>query len=420
MKPHFKHRSNVHSFRIGSRKPQDAASTRQNQKNPVGYAPRNAMKLNARLFFLVILFPSPFAAADTITMKNGNSLDGIIQKETPTQITLGVGVGVVTINKSQIATIKKSDAQGESQIQDAWQQHYFAHDQYVPKGLESVAAEFRSIDAQRRAAMEDLAYLRSPAAGHKALQDELQRLQQESTDCMRRLPPTPPPADAKYAADIENYNALIGRHNALQARMEIVNDTLLKKNVMDDHCRRRIAAYLQALLNFQTVFAARYDQHRKTGGTKQEDVFFTEMAKRIGAYSTEIREIDVPFETDGLHAVVTARINNQTDARLLLDTGATLVQISETLAKRLNLRLPDEPKLKVTLADGSEVRVKPVVLDSVQVADARAEHVRGIVSPSEPSPGVDGLLGMSFLQEFDMRLDGANHKLILKRFDPKP
>ena len=159
-------------------------------------------------------------------MKNGNSMDGIIQKETPTQITLGLGVGTVTINKSQIATIRKSDAQGESQIQDVWQQHYFAHEKYVPKGLESVAAEFRSIDSQRNTAMENLAHLRSPTTGRKALQDELRRLQQESVDCMRRLPPKLPPADAEHAAEIENYNALIGRHNALQARMEIVNDTL--------------------------------------------------------------------------------------------------------------------------------------------------------------------------------------------------
>ena len=377
------------------------------------------MKLNARQFLLVLLLSSSFAAADTITMKNGNSMDGIILKETPTQVTLGLGVGSVTIKRSQIATIRKTDAQGESQIKDDWQQHYFAHEKYVPKGLESVAAEFRTIDSQRNAAMENLAYLRSPTAGQKPLQDELRRLQQESVDCMRRLPPKLPPADAEHAAEIENYNALISRHNALQARMEIVNDALAQKYVTDDNCRKQISSYLQALLNFQAVFEARYDQHRKTGGTKQEDVFFTEMAKRVNAYSTEIRETDVPFETDGRHAIVTARINNQVDARLLLDTGATLVQISEALARRLNLQLPDEPKVKVMLADGREAEVKPVMFDSVQVADARAERVAGIVSASELSPGVDGLLGMSFLQEFDVRLDGASNKLILKRFDPK-
>jgi clan AA aspartic protease (TIGR02281 family) len=375
------------------------------------------MKLNARQLLLVLLLPSPFVGADTITMTNGNTMDGIILKETPTQVTLGVGVGSVTINRSQIATIQKTDAQS---VKDAWQKHYFAHEQYVPKGLESLAAEFRSIESQRVAATANLAYLRSPSAAGKRLQDEQRRLRQESIDCMRRLPPEIPPADAEHTADINNYNALISRHNAIRARMEIISDELAQASEKDDSCRKSISSYLQALLGFQAAFDARYDQHRKTGGSKQEDVFFAEMAKRVNAYSTEIRETDVPYETDGRHAIVTARINNRVDARLLLDTGATMVQISEALARKLNLQLPDEPKLKVMLADGREAEVKPVIFDSVQVADARAERVGGIVSASELAGGIDGLLGMSFLQEFDLRLDGASQKLILKRFDPTP
>lgn len=377
------------------------------------------MKLNARQILLVFLLFSPFATADTITMKNGNTMDGIILKETPTEVTLGLGVGSVTIKRSQITAIRKSDAQGESQLKDAWQQHYFAHEKYVPKGLESVAAEFRTIDSQRNAAMENLARLRSPTTARNALQDELRRLQQESVNCMSRLPPELPPADAEHQAEIENYNALIARHNALKARMEIANHELVQAYVTDDKCRKQISSYLQALLNFQAVFETRVSQYRRSGGTKQEDVFFAELGKRIKAYSNEIRETDVPFEVDGRHAIVTARINNQVDARLLLDTGATAVQISEALARKLNLQLPDEPKVKVTLADGREIDVKPVILDSVQVADACAERVAAIVSPSEPSRGVDGLLGMSFLQGFDVRLDGFSNKLILKRFDPK-
>lgn len=374
------------------------------------------MKLNARQYLLALLLFSPLAPADTITMKNGNSMDGIILKETPTEVTLGVGVGSVTIKRSQITAIRKTDAQG---VKDAWQQHYFAHEKYVPKGLESVAADFRTIDSQRHAAMKTLAYLRSPAAGQKPLRDELQRLQQESVDCMRRLPPEIPPADSEHAAEIESYNALIARHNALGGRIEIVNNELMQKQEKDDNCRKQISSYLQSLFDFQTVFEARYDQHRKDGGTKQEDVFFTEMAKRVSAYSTEINETDVPYEKDGRHAIITVRLNDQVNARLLLDTGATMVQISRAVAQKLNLQLPDESKLKVILADGREAEVKSVIFDSVQVADARAERVPGIVSASGLSPGVDGLLGMSFLKEFDVHLDGSSSKLILKRFDPK-
>lgn len=378
------------------------------------------MKPNFRQIFLALSLSSSLAAADTITMKNGNTMDGIILKETPTEVTLSLGVGSVTIRRSQIAAIRKTGEQSESSIKDGWQQQYFAHEKYVPKGLEDLAAAYRAVESQRNAALENLARLRSPAAGRKPLLDELQRLQQESVDCMRKLPPTVPPADSEHAADIASYNALIARHNAIKARMAIVNDELAKKLAADDVCRRQISSYLQSLAGFRVRFDSRFDQYRKTEGTRQEDIFFAEMAKRINAYSNDIRETDVPFDEEGPHAVVIARINDQVDARLLLDTGASTVQISEALARRLNLQLPEETQVKVRLADGSDIDAKAVILDSVQVADARAERVAGVVTAAEVSPGIDGLLGMSFLQGFDVRLDGASRKLILNRFDPKP
>ena len=378
---------------------------------------RNALN-SLPVFLLILLLPS-LAEADTIVMKNGNTMDGIILKETPTEITLSLGVGTVTLRRSQIASIRKSDAQGASELKDDWQQHYFAHEKYVPKGLEGLASGFRSLESQRNAAFDELERLRSPTSGPKSLQDEMERLRQESVDCMRRLPPKIPPSDGKHNAEIESYNALIERHNALRARMEVLHDEIVKAYAADDKRRKHIAAYLQILLNFQAMFEARIDHYRKNGGTKQEGVFFTEMAKRMNAYSHEIKETDVPFEAADRHAIITARINNRVDARLLLDTGASVVQISQALAQKLNLDLTDKPMVKVTLADGRESEVKAVMLDSVQVADALAEGVAGIVSPSELSHGVDGLLGMSFLQGFDVRLDGFSNKLILKRFDPK-
>ena len=374
--------------------------------------------LNALRFVPAILLLPALVAADTILMKNGNSMDGIILKETPAEVTINVGVGSITLKRSQIASIRKSDAKGESQIKDSWQQHYFAHEKYTPKGLESLASEFRALETQRNAAWQELEDLRSPAGRTKELQNELERLDQEAVDCMRSLPPSVPPADGKHRAEIETYNTLITRNNALKARITVVRDELIKSQADDDKRRRSVSAYLQVLLNFRTKFEARHDQFRKTGGTKQEDVFFSEMARKIEAYSAEIRETDVPFEAIDRHAIITVRINDRVDARLLLDTGATVVQISQSLAGRLNMDLTRNPLVKVTLADGREAEVKAVMLDSVQVADARAEQVAGIVSPTELSNGVDGLLGMSFLQQFDVHLDGSSNKLILKRFDP--
>ena len=377
------------------------------------------MKLNAGPILLMLFGSISITAADTILLKNGNTLDGIILNETPTEITLDVGVGSVTVKRSQIATIQKAGTQDESRLQDDWQRRYFSHEKYVPPGLENVASEFRALESQRNAAMTSLAHLHASTSNDKVMEDELLQLKKESADCMRQLPPEIFSSNTEHKVGIDNYNKLIVRHNALQARMEVVNHELAQARLANDRSRKQISSYLQALYGFQGVFAARLDQYRKAGGTKQEDVFFTEMKKHLESYSSEIRETDVPFEVDGRHMIVSARINNRVTARLLVDTGASLVQISESLARKLGLAVSNMPRGTVTLADGRKISVKLVMLDSVQVAGAQADRMAAVISASAPSPGVDGLLGMNFLQEFDVRLDGSNNKLIFKRFDPQ-
>ena len=71
------------------------------------------------------------------------------------------------------------------------------------------------------------------------------------------------------------------------------------------------------------------------------------------------------------------------------------------------------------LADGSQVEGHHVVLRSLAVGDAREENVDAVVIPRPPSPGVDGLLGMSFLGNFVVSLDGAGGELVLRRFEPR-
>jgi len=89
------------------------------------------------------------------------------------------------------------------------------------------------------------------------------------------------------------------------------------------------------------------------------------------------------------------------------------------MADRLGLDLSGPHETTVTLADGSRVTAKPVMLDSMQVGDARVEQVPAMVLPNSPAPGMDGLLGMSFLQEFSIHFDAANQRLILQRFRPE-
>ena len=73
----------------------------------------------------------------------------------------------------------------------------------------------------------------------------------------------------------------------------------------------------------------------------------------------------------------------------------------------------------MTLANGSLVTGYEVQLSSVRVGDAKARNVRAVVLEQPPGPGVDGLLGMTFLGEFTMRFNAQTGILELTAFGGK-
>jgi clan AA aspartic protease (TIGR02281 family) len=69
--------------------------------------------------FLFAFFPAAFA--DTLYLKNGRSLEGIIKKQTSTQIELDVGFGSVTFEKSAIVQMYMSTPEEFAKIKEKWQ-----------------------------------------------------------------------------------------------------------------------------------------------------------------------------------------------------------------------------------------------------------------------------------------------------------
>jgi aspartyl protease family protein len=83
---------------------------------------------------------------------------------------------------------------------------------------------------------------------------------------------------------------------------------------------------------------------------------------------------------------------------VLVDTGATGVTISQTVADKLNLKSNDA--IQTNTANGNSVGYM-VRLDTIQLGGVRAENVSAMIAP-----GLEGdvLLGMSFLSRMDVRL----------------
>jgi len=90
--------------------------------------------------------------------------------------------------------------------------------------------------------------------------------------------------------------------------------------------------------------------------------------------------------------------------KMALDTGATYVMIPWEIAEALGLQ-PELSKEKTEMITASGVEKVPIVtIEMMNVAGKEAANIKAIVHDLPPKSYVDGLLGLSFLRNFDMRI----------------
>ena len=107
---------------------------------------------------------------------------------------------------------------------------------------------------------------------------------------------------------------------------------------------------------------------------------------------------------------------NGISATLVLDTGATQILINPGLARLAGLEVTSgAPKVRGNVVGGRQVAVPLVRARSVSVGSAKVEDIDvGVYDALPGRPGVDGLLGASFLHHFKFTVDRKNLQLILE------
>ncbi len=155
------------------------------------------------------------------------------------------------------------------------------------------------------------------------------------------------------------------------------------------------AAWALGLLLLTGLFQGVLDQRENPNQDPQS---------RISAQG--VREVTLHQNPAG-HYVADGRINGET-VTFLLDTGATDVALSQSLAERLGL----EP-LAYGESQTAAGRVPTWVtrLDRVALGEIALSNVRATVVPAMEGEGV--LLGMSFLRKLE--LTQRNNVLILRQ-----
>jgi clan AA aspartic protease (TIGR02281 family) len=90
---------------------------------------------------------------------------------------------------------------------------------------------------------------------------------------------------------------------------------------------------------------------------------------------------------------------------MALDTGATYTMIPWDIAEVLGYA-PELSKERIELITASGVEKSPLItLNSLSILQKNAKDVKTIVHDLPPKSYVDGLLGLSFLRNFEIRLN---------------
>lgn len=125
----------------------------------------------------------------------------------------------------------------------------------------------------------------------------------------------------------------------------------------------------------------------------------------------ERREVIIPRDVSGAFFTVGSINGRTTD--MLVDTGATVVAMSEPEARRLGIAYRLEGKKAGVSTASGETGGYLVMLDRVQVGEIQLSNVQAIVVEGNSPQRV--LLGMSFLNRVEM-LNQGNMLRLRKKF----
>lgn len=136
---------------------------------------------------------------------------------------------------------------------------------------------------------------------------------------------------------------------------------------------------------------------------------YAEKAKAFGAYASPIDD-SIPLTRTDAGYIVTARLNGQTDLKLLLDTGANVTVLSPGAFKKGGQGAVLEKEVRLLTA-GGETRARSASIASLAVGNTKNGPMTVVVH--DAVPGYDGLLGMDYLGRYHFEIIATGPKLRL-------
>lgn len=125
--------------------------------------------------------------------------------------------------------------------------------------------------------------------------------------------------------------------------------------------------------------------------------------------------VEVRFRPWGGTIPVKGLLDERVPAAFLVDTGASYTTITSALARELGIAdLDQRPRVRFRAASG-DIDAPLVQIKSLRIRDAYVEDITVAICDTCGDGLIDGLLGLNFLQRFNVEIDGPSGKLVLRK-----
>jgi len=220
--------------------------------------------------------------------------------------------------------------------------------------------------------------------------------------------------------EIKKYNLKVIEYNKLgldisKAALEIRKTQIYgeEKNKTisynSDRFQTKKSEYIRKFSKFENTVM---NSLSKAQGEQRK--FLNPIAEEMQLLSKELMLSVIQVRKSGGGTFVKGVINDKLGAMFLVDTGATYVTISTSMAKQLHLDINSQtPREELHLADGSVRKMPIVILSSISLGGLRQNKVKAAVV--KDSPGFTPLLGISFLKYFNWHFEG--NKIVFKKWE---
>lgn len=365
------------------------------------------------IVFISLFLISSSVKADIIRLKNGNDIEGIVVEETPSEVTIDLGMGTMTIGKNEIKSIGKAAGEEKTKQLETLRIKEIERGEFIPAGLNGLSDKFQELKRNKKELDSAKGRLEGLKEKFELRKENLRLLTAEFNTKNELLKNLNPSADVAY------YNKIVAEVNAVNAKLASLsyelNDISEKLPVYGKAVQSAVMSYENNIERCKKNLEEELKNSGKRQLTEDEDRFFETVGNSLAKLEKTLKKDSISLAESSGNLIAEVRINGKLNCVMIVDTGASVVTITRDAAIKLGLGTGDErDKIEATLADGSKVKAEAVILSTVEVGESKAKNVLAAIMDKPPAPGVDGLLGLSFLENFGVKIDSANKKLILE------